>query len=124
MDKTFIMLGALLMFIGVGAGAFGAHGLSAYFVQYPDLEGTYDTAVRYQIMHALALFAIAWLITRYTGSLPVWAGFLFLAGIILFSGSLFLLVFTRLSWLGAITPLGGVAFLAGWACIFVAAWRA
>lgn len=111
------------MFIGVGAGAFGAHGLSSYFTQYPELEGTFDTAVRYQIIHGLALFAVAWIATHWPGSLSTWAGTLFVLGIILFSGSLYLLVLTRTSWLGAITPLGGVAFLAGWACLFVAAWR-
>ena len=123
MDKIFVMLGSLFMFIGVGAGAFGAHGLSGYFTQHPELEGTFDTAVRYQIIHALALLAVAWIVTHWPGSLPNWAGTLFVLGIILFSGSLYLLVLTRTSWLGAITPLGGVAFLAGWACLFVTAWR-
>ena len=111
------------MFIGVGAGAFGAHGLSSYFAQYPDLAGTYDTAVRYQMIHGIALFLTAWLVIKWPGALTTWAGFLFLIGVILFSGSLYLLVFTRMSWLGAVTPLGGIAFLAGWALLFVAAWR-
>lgn len=123
MDRVFVMLGSLLMFLGVGAGAFGAHGLSGYFARYTDLAGTYDTAVRYQLIHGLGLFIAAWAASRWPGPLPTWAGYLFLAGVLIFSGSLYLLVFTRLRWFGAITPIGGVAFLAGWALLFVAAWR-
>lgn len=124
MDRLLVLLGAALMFIGVGAGAFGAHGLAAYFEKYPDLEATYDTAVRYHMVHGLALFAAAWASTHWPSSWSAWAGYLFVVGIVLFSGSLYLLVFTRLRWLGAVTPLGGVAFLAGWVSLFVAAWRA
>lgn len=123
MERTFTLLGAALMFVGVGAGAFGAHGLSNYFTQHPSLQSTFETAVRYHLIHGLALFAAAWAVTRYPGSLPHWAGYLFTLGIVLFSGSLYLLVLTNTRWLGAITPLGGVAFLAGWACLFAAAWR-
>lgn len=123
MDRLFVILGAVLMFLGVGAGAFGAHGLSAYFMRYPDLSDTYDTAVQYLMVHGLALFAVAWVSSRWPGNLSNWAGHLFLVGIILFSGSLFVLVFTRARWLGAITPIGGVAFLAGWLCLALAAWR-
>lgn len=111
------------MFLGVAAGAFGTHGLSGYFSQHPDLEGTFDTAVRYHMIHALALLAAAWAVDKWPGTLTHWTGFLFLAGIVIFSGSLYLLVLTRTRWLGAITPLGGVAFLAGWAALFLAAWR-
>lgn len=123
MERIFILLGAAFMFLGVGAGAFGAHGLSSYFAQHLSLQNTFETAVRYHLIHGLALFAAAWAVTRYPGSLPQWAGYLFTLGILLFSGSLYLLVLTNTRWLGAITPLGGVAFLAGWACLFAAAWR-
>jgi len=123
MDRLAVILGSLLMFLAVGAGAFGAHALSGYFDQYPDLEGTYDTALRYQMVHSLALFAVAWVISKWQSKLAIWSGILFLAGIVLFSGSLFLLVFTRITWLGAITPLGGLAFLAGWFCLALVAWR-
>lgn len=123
MDKTFVMMGAALMFLGVGAGAFGAHGLASYFERFPDLEATYDTAVRYHIIHALALLITAWLSTQYSSNWINWAGWLFLIGILVFSGSLYLLVFTQMKWLGAITPIGGVAFLAGWALVFLAALR-
>lgn len=122
MDKLFTILGSAFMLLGVGAGAFGAHGLSAYLNRH-DLAGTFETAVRYHVYHALALFIAAWAGEKYGGALPTWAGYLFIAGILLFSGSLYLLVITRLRWLGAITPLGGAAFLAGWALILLAAWR-
>ena len=124
MSKIFIILGAAFMMLGVGAGAFGAHGLSSYFERFPDMVGTYDTAVRYHVYHALGLFAAAWLADKYPVSLTTWGGYLLVAGIVIFSGSLYLLVFTRQSWLGAITPIGGVAFIAGWACLLLAAWRA
>ncbi len=123
MSKLFIILGAAFMMLGVGAGAFGAHGLSSYFERFPNLASIYETAVRYHIYHALGLFAAAWLADKFPVALTAWAGYLFLAGIVIFSGSLYLLVFTRQNWLGAITPIGGVAFIAGWGCLFLAAWR-
>jgi uncharacterized membrane protein YgdD (TMEM256/DUF423 family) len=123
MTNTFALLGSALMFLGVGAGAFGAHGLSSYFAQYPDLSGTYETAVRYHLIHALALFVSAWLADKWPGALTTWSGWLFVVGILVFSGTLYLLVLTRVRWLGAITPVGGIAFLAGWLCLIIAAWR-
>jgi uncharacterized membrane protein YgdD (TMEM256/DUF423 family) len=123
MTNTFALLGSALMFLGVGAGAFGAHGLSSYFAQYPDLSGTYETAVRYHLIHALALFVSAWLAGKWPGALTTWSGWLFVVGILVFSGTLYLLVLTRVRWLGAITPVGGIAFLAGWLCLIIAAWR-
>jgi uncharacterized membrane protein YgdD (TMEM256/DUF423 family) len=111
------------MFVAVGAGAFGAHGLASYFEQHPRLERTYETAVRYHMIHALALFVTAWASTQWSSTLLSWAGYLFLAGIIVFSGSLYLLVLTRISWLGAITPLGGLAYLGGWLLLLITAWR-
>lgn len=122
-ERFFVIIGSFMMFIGVGAGAFGAHGLSAYFGEYPDLKDTYDTAVQYLTIHGLALFAVAWATGNWSGQLADWSGYLFIVGILLFSGSLFLLVFTRIGWLGAITPLGGISFLAGWICLALAAWR-
>ena len=123
MDKTFFIGGSIIMFLAVAAGAFGAHGLERYFAQHPELEPTYLTAVRYQMIHGLALLAVAWATTQWPGSLVNWAGYAFVVGVIIFSGSLYLLVLTDTSWLGAITPLGGVAFLAGWILLIVAAWR-
>ncbi len=123
MERVFTILGSLFMFLGVGLGAFGAHGLSAYLSKH-NLTGTFETAVRYHVYHALALFIAAWVAGKWGGSLPNWAGGLFTLGILLFSGSLYLMVATRLRWLGAITPLGGAAFLAGWALLALATWRA
>jgi uncharacterized membrane protein YgdD (TMEM256/DUF423 family) len=123
MERLFVMLAAVLMFIGVGAGAFGAHGLSAHFARFPQLEATYGTAVRYHLIHGLALFGVGLAAARWPGPWLQWSGYLLLAGIIIFSGSLYLLSLTGARWLGAITPLGGVAFLAGWLCLFVAVWR-
>jgi uncharacterized membrane protein YgdD (TMEM256/DUF423 family) len=123
MERIFSLIGALVMLTGVGTGAFGAHGLASYFERYPDLAATYDTAVRYHLLHGLALFAVAWACTRWPGALTSWSGYLILAGILIFSGSLYLLVFTRQRWLGAITPIGGVAFMAGWLLLALAAWR-
>lgn len=122
MDRVFFMLGALSGGMAVALGAFGAHGLKARLAA--DLLATFETGVRYQMYHALALLAVAWAITRWGGSgLPVAAGWLFVAGTVLFSFSLYALALTGVRWLGAITPLGGVAFVAGWLCLALAAWR-
>lgn len=119
MDRLFFSLGSFLALLAVAAGAFGAHALRGQISV--DLLGTFETAARYHMYHALGLLAVAWAATRWPGSLTVAAGWLFVAGTILFSGSLYALSLTGLRWLGAITPLGGVAFLAGWLCL---AWRA
>ncbi|HET6444054.1 MAG TPA: DUF423 domain-containing protein [candidate division Zixibacteria bacterium] len=123
MEKTFAILGAALMVLGVGAGAFGAHALESYFEEVPRLEATYQTAVRYHLIHGLALFAVAWVAGRWPGNLVNVSGYLIVAGIFLFSGSLYLLSLTDVRWLGAITPLGGVAFIAGWILLALAVWR-
>jgi uncharacterized membrane protein YgdD (TMEM256/DUF423 family) len=117
-DRTFYAMGAVLALLGVALGAFGAHGLRGKVT--PDLLEVYETAVRYQMYHALGIFAVAWACARWPTSPPGAAAWLFLAGIVIFSGSLYLLVLTGQRWLGAITPLGGLAFLLGWA---VLAWR-
>jgi uncharacterized membrane protein YgdD (TMEM256/DUF423 family) len=119
MDRLFVMLGAASAFVAVAAGAFGAHGLRARLA--PDLLAVFETAARYQMYHALALLAVAWVATRWPGPLPQWAGWLFVAGTVLFSGSLYALALSGVRWLGAITPLGGAAFLAGWICLALAA---
>jgi uncharacterized membrane protein YgdD (TMEM256/DUF423 family) len=121
LDRLFATLGAVSAFVAVGAGAFGAHGLRARLS--PDLLAVFETGARYQIYHALGLFAVAWAVTRWPGPWPARAGWLFLAGTVLFSGSLYALALSGLRWLGAITPLGGVAFLAGWLCLAIAASR-
>ena len=121
MERRFFALGAMLAMIGVAAGAFGAHALKSRLT--PDMLAVFEVGVRYQLVHALALLAVAWAITRWPGRAVLYAGALFIAGIVLFSGSLYLLALTGERSLGAITPFGGVAFLAGWACLAWAASR-
>jgi len=106
----------------VALGAFGAHVLKERLAV--DMLANFETGARYQMYHALALLAVAWAASRWTGSaLPSAAGWLFLAGTLLFSGSLYVMALTGLRWMGAITPLGGVAFVAGWLCLLLVAWR-
>jgi uncharacterized membrane protein YgdD (TMEM256/DUF423 family) len=121
MDRIFFALGAVSGFISVAAGAFGAHALRGRLT--PEYLGIFETAARYQMYHGLALLAVAWAITRGTGGMAQWAGWLFVTGTVLFSGSLYGLALTGIRWLGAITPLGGVAFLAGWLCLALS-WKA
>ncbi|MGN6390669.1 MAG: DUF423 domain-containing protein [Gemmatimonadales bacterium] len=115
MDRLFFALGAASAFISVAAGAFGAHALRGRLE--PDLLAVFETGARYQMYHALALLAVAWALTRWPGALATWAGWLFVLGTVLFSGSLYALALSGVRWLGAITPLGGLAFLAGWLCL-------
>ncbi|MBI3244313.1 MAG: DUF423 domain-containing protein [Chloroflexi bacterium] len=122
MDRVFYIIGGILSGLAVALGAFGAHGLRARLTA--DLLATFETGVRYHMYHALALLVVAAAVSKWPGSnWPVLAGWLFVAGTILFSGSLYLLAVTGLRWLGAITPFGGLAFLAGWACLVIAAVR-
>ena len=122
MDRLFATLGSLSAFVAVAAGAFGAHALRARL--QPDLLAVFETGARYQMYHALALLAVAWAVTRWPGPWPARAGWLFVAGTVLFSGSLYALALSGVRWLGAVTPLGGVAFLAGWLCLALAARQA
>jgi uncharacterized membrane protein YgdD (TMEM256/DUF423 family) len=119
MDRLFFPIGALSAFISVAAGAFGAHALRARLS--PEYLAVFETAARYQMYHALGLLAVAWAVARWPGTLPRWAGWLFVVGAVFFSGSLYALALTGARWLGAITPLGGIAFLAGWLCLAVSA---
>jgi len=119
MDRSFFTLGSASAFLAVAAGAFGAHGLRARLS--PELLAAFETGARYQMYHALALLAVAWAAAQWPGPLPRAAGWCFVAGTVLFSGSLYALALSGLRWFGAITPLGGVAFLAGWVCLGMAA---
>jgi uncharacterized membrane protein YgdD (TMEM256/DUF423 family) len=121
MERLFVALGAVSAFIAVGAGAFGAHALKTRLA--PDLLAVFEVAVRYQMYHALGLVACAWALGKWPGALATSAGWLFVAGTIVFSGSLYALSLTGVRWLGAITPIGGAAFLAGWLCLAVTAMR-
>ncbi|AOH57248.1 hypothetical protein ABE28_023120 [Peribacillus muralis] len=119
--KLFIILGAINGFIAVALGAFGAHGLEG---KIPDkyLE-TWQTAVQYQMFHAVGLLVIGLLAGKISSPLINWSGWLMLIGIILFSGSLFVLSVTQIKVLGAITPLGGVSFLTAWVLMIIAAYK-
>lgn len=119
MDRLFLTIGALSAGVSVAAGAFGAHALKDRVE--PRLLEVFETGARYQMYHALALVAVAWVISRSPGALGTAAGWLFVAGTLLFSGSLYAMTFTGIRALGAITPLGGVCFIAGWICLALAA---
>jgi uncharacterized membrane protein YgdD (TMEM256/DUF423 family) len=120
--RLFIATGALAGAAGVALGAFGAHALRARLS--PEMLGIYQTGVQYHLWHALGLVAIGIVAIHLPGSAPLkWAGWLMLAGIVLFSGSLYVLAATGVRWLGAITPFGGAAFIAAWLALAYAALR-
>ncbi len=121
MDRVFFTIGVLLGALGVAAGAFGAHALRSRLT--PEMLGVFETGVRYHLIHALALLSVSWAATRWPGTATSAAGWLFLGGTVLFSGSLYALTLTGVRALGAITPFGGVALIAGWLTLAWAAWR-
>ena len=121
MDRVFFGLGSVSALMAVALGAFGAHGLRNRLV--PDMLATFEVGVRYQMYHALALLAVAWASARWPGGAVTAAGWLFVAGTIVFSGSLYALSLTGQRWLGAITPLGGAGLLVGWLALAWAALR-
>ena len=121
MAAKWFAIGALLGAIGVGLGAFGAHGLKARVSA--DLLSVWETGARYQIIHALALLATGWAADRWPGGLANASGWLFVAGVVLFSGSLYALVGTGVAAWGAVTPVGGLCFIAGWLCLALTAFR-
>lgn len=121
MLRGFLMLAAFFGFTGVALGAFAAHGLKNRLT--PEYLTIFHTGVTYQLVHTLALFGVALLATQIQGRLITWAGLSFTVGMVLFSGSLYLLTMTGISKLGIITPFGGLAFLIGWVCLGLAAWR-
>lgn len=119
MDRVFFSLGALSAALAVTLGAFAAHGLRARLSA--DALGTFEIGARYHMYHALALLAVGWAAGRWPGAATAAAGWLFVVGTILFSGSLYVLAVTGIRALGAITPLGGLAFILGWLAL---AWAA
>ncbi|MFC2972138.1 DUF423 domain-containing protein [Azotobacter bryophylli] len=120
MLRGFLLLAAFFGFTGVALGAFAAHGLRARLSS--EYLAVFQTGVNYQLIHALALLAVALLAQHLPGRLAMFAGSLFTLGILLFSGSLYLLTLSDLK-LGIVTPIGGLAFLGGWLCLGLAAWR-
>lgn len=114
-----IRIAAIFMFLGVALGAFGSHALKAKLDTY-SLD-IFKTAVMYHLIHALGIFIVAVLLSQGSNPKLHWAGIFLVAGIILFSGSLYLLAVTGQKWLGAVTPLGGLSFLTAWVLIALAA---
>lgn len=121
MGRVFLLIGAISGFLSVAIGAFGAHALKARLTDH--LLAIFETGVRYQFYHALALVAVGLLAQRSPSTALQIAGWSFVGGTLVFSGSLYALSTTGMRWLGAITPIGGVAFMVGWVCLAVAAWR-
>jgi uncharacterized membrane protein YgdD (TMEM256/DUF423 family) len=115
MDRLFFAAGCIAAALAVALGGFGAHALKSRLA--PEMLGVFDTGVRWHAMHALALLAVAWAATRWPGAAVQASGWLFIAGIVLFSGSLYALALSGVRGLGAVTPLGGVAWLVGWGCL-------
>jgi uncharacterized membrane protein YgdD (TMEM256/DUF423 family) len=117
-SRTLIFLAGILGFLGVAAGAFGTHALKDRLS--PEMLAIFETGVRYHLIHVLALLGAAWVADRIPNNRPVWAGRLFMIGILVFSGSLYILALTGVRWLGAVTPLGGVCLLMGWILLALA----
>lgn len=121
MTKTILLSASGFLALAVAIGAFGAHGLKSHIS--PELLQTFKTGVDYHFYHALGLLLIGVLSVSMPSDLLNWSAILLAVGILLFSGSLYLLAITGIKWLGAITPLGGLSFIAGWVLLFVAVWK-
>ncbi len=117
MTRIFFVLGAIFAFLGVAAGAFGAHTLRDIIPSH--YLNIFETGVRYQMYHAFGLIVTGWALDKYNNTYFRFAGWMFVIGIVLFSGSLYVLALTGKGWLGAITPFGGVSFLAGWFLLII-----
>lgn len=117
----FLLIGCMGGFLSVALGAFGAHGLKNYFDEYS--MGVFKTGVEYQFFHSLALLAVGILSRSVNPQILKYSGCAFSFGILVFSGSLYLLAFTKVKWLGAITPIGGVSFMVGWALLGIASYQ-
>ena len=121
MDRIFFLIGSLSALVGVALGAFAAHALRGRLDAA--LLATFEVGVRYQMYHALALLAVAWAGTRWPGTAITASGWLFIAGTVLFSGSLYALALSGARWLGPVTPIGGLALLLGWLCLAWGVWH-
>lgn len=126
MERVLVVLTGVFGFLGVGLGAFGAHGLRSFLASLEDgaqRAEWWETAARYHLIHALAIGLAAWLASRGEGMGARAAGICFASGIVVFSGSLYVMTLTGTRWLGAITPIGGLFLMAGWACVVWSALR-
>jgi len=121
MDRLFFVVGSLFGFLGMALGAFGAHALKGQLGA--DQLMVFEVGVRYQMYHAFALLAAAWAYTKWPGKSLIASGWLFIVGTVLFSGSLYALSLSEIRGLGAITPFGGLALVAGWLCMAWSVWR-
>ena len=121
MAKTILMTASALLALAVALGAFGAHGLKSQLST--DMLQTWKTGVEYHFYHALGLLLIGILAVSNPSELVKWSAILLTAGIVLFSGSLYALAISGIKWLGAITPLGGLSFIAGWVLLFLTVWK-
>lgn len=121
MSNLFFALGSGLSLLAVVFGAFGAHALRTKLS--PEMLETFEVAVRYQMYHGLGMIAAAWAASQWQSHLTAASGWCFFAGVLIFSGSLYVLSLTGIRWLGAITPIGGLALIAGWGCLTIAAIR-
>ena len=119
--KTFLLLGSVSAFLAVALGAFAAHGLKDKLS--PEMLGVFEVGVRYHLYHSLALFVVAWIGSQYPEVNSSPAGWLFAAGIVLFSGSLYAMSVSGTRWLGIVTPFGGICFLGGWIWIAWGVWK-
>jgi len=120
-ERVFYIAAAVAGFIAAAMGAFGVHGVKPRVT--PELFGMFETAVRYQMFHALALFAAAWGWTRWRHRAIGAAGVLFIIGMVFFSATIYLRVLAHAQWVSVLAPLGGMAYLTGWLCLAVGAWR-
>ncbi|NQU55321.1 MAG: DUF423 domain-containing protein [Bacteroidetes bacterium] len=121
MSKIILMTASALLVLAVAIGAFGAHGLKSHFSN--EMMQVYKTGVEYHFYHALGLLLVGLLSVSMPSSVINWSAICLTVGIVLFSGSLYLLSVTGIKWLGAITPLGGLSFIAGWILLFVGVWK-
>ncbi len=122
MSRRFLIFAAVFGALGVGLGAFGSHGLRT-ILETNGRESTFNTAVQYHLIHAVALLGAAWAAAQYPGKWTTRAGCLFVAGIVLFSGSLYVLALFNAGCMGAVAPFGGAALIGGWLCLGIAAWK-
>lgn len=122
MQKVFLMIGSIAMALAVGLGAFGAHGLKSMLSE--EMLDIFETGVRYHFYHALGLLILGLVAQNLPDSaLLKWSGWLMIGGILIFSGSLYVLATSGIRWLGAITPIGGLCFIASWILLAIAVWQ-